>query len=101
MLIHFIQVRNLAINVLESITAGMDGMYLANGPGPNPLAKLANGAAGMSLVTELCNHFVFVGGGHERADFMNVVGQRFLAINMLAAPHRSPCSSYPASSDNL
>ena len=88
MLIYFIQVGNLAINIFESITAGVDGMYLANSPGPNPFAKLSDGAAGMALIAELCDHFVFVGGGHERADFMDVVGQRFLASKAGEAARR-------------
>src|SRR6058998_3301328 len=87
MLVHFFQVGNLAIDVFERITASMNGLHLANGPGPDPFAELANGATGMALVTELRHHFMLPGGNHERADFMDVVSQRLFAINMLDAPH--------------
>src|SRR5437879_6906937 len=87
MLVQFFEVGNLAIDVFKSITAGMDGVHLADGASPNPLAELANGAAGMTLVTELGNHFVFVRGSHEGADFVNIVSEWLFTIHMLAAPH--------------
>src|SRR6266699_1821812 len=88
MLVHFGQVGDLAIDILESVAAGMNGVNLANGPGPNPLADTANGIAGMTLVAELGDNLVFVGRGHEFADFMDRMSQRLFAIHMLASPHR-------------
>ena len=42
----------------------------------------------MSLVSELRDHLVLAGAGNDLADFVNIMGQRFLAIHMFAAPHR-------------
>src|SRR5438552_3822237 len=88
MLVHFFQVRDLAIDVLESIAPGMNGVNLSDGPGPNPLAKLANRAGRMTLVAELRDHFVFVRSGHECMDLMDVMSQRLFAIDMFAPTHR-------------
>ena len=61
----------MAIDILESVAAGMDGVHLPDGAGPNPLANPANGSAGMTLVAELSHDLVFVGSGHELADLMD------------------------------
>ena len=65
----------------------MDGMHLADGPSPNPFADLANRPARMPLVAKLCHDFVFLGGCHDFANFMNRMSQRFFAIDMLSASH--------------
>ena len=70
MLVDFVQVGNLAIDVFKGVTAGVNRMHLANGPGPDPLAELANGAAGMTLVAELSNDFVLVSRSHQRTGFL-------------------------------
>src|SRR5829696_808488 len=88
MFVHFGQVGDLAINVFESIAARVNGVNLANGSSPNPLADAANGTAGMTLVAELGDNFVFVSRGHEFAGFVDRVGERLLAIDMLAVSHR-------------
>src|SRR6267143_2303131 len=83
-LVYFGQVGDLTIDILESVAAGMNGVNLANGPGPNPLADPANGIAGMTLVAELGDHLVFVGPGHELSDFIHRMSQRLFTIDVLA-----------------
>src|SRR5437870_4428331 len=87
MLIDLFQIGNLAIDILKSITARVDGVHLADSARPNPFAELADGAGGMTLIAKLRHDFVLVGGSHERADFMDIMSQRLFAIDMLAAPH--------------
>ena len=87
MLIQFGQVWDLAIHIFESIAAGMHGVDLPDGARPDPFAQAADSITGVPLIAELRDHLVFVGGRHKLADFMDRVGQRFFAIDMLAAPH--------------
>ena len=47
----------------------------------------ADGTAGMALVAELSDDRVFAGGRLERADFVDGMGEGFLAVDMLAATH--------------
>ncbi len=83
----FFEVRNLAVDVFEGIATGMNGVDLTDGAGPDPFAELADGAAGVALVAELGDHFIFMGCLHQRADFVDIVGERFFAINMFTAAH--------------
>src|SRR5207302_10327958 len=48
-LVHFGQVGDLTVNIFESVARGMNGVNLANAPGPKPLADPANGIAGTTL----------------------------------------------------
>src|SRR2546423_15080868 len=86
-LVHFGQVGDLAIDILERIAAGMDGVNLANGSGPNPLANPANATAGMTLVSELTDHLVLVGRRRELSNFIHRLSQRLLTLDVLAVPH--------------
>ena len=86
-LVKLIEVAELAIHLLEGVTARMNGMHLADGAGPDPLADPANGTKGMPLVAELGDHFVFAGSLHQRTDFLDAVRQRLFTINMLAMLH--------------
>src|SRR6185369_15211826 len=52
-LVHFGQVWDLAIDILERVATGMNRVNRADRPGPNPFADPANGIAGMTLVAEL------------------------------------------------
>ena len=86
-LVELVQIAELAIHILEGVTAGMNGMHLADGARPDPLAEPANRAAGMPLIAKLGDHLVLAGGLHERADFLDRVGQWLFAINMLVMLH--------------
>src|ERR1035437_1924817 len=57
-LAELVEVAELAIHILEGVAARVNGMHLADGAGPHPLADPANGTKGMPLVAELGHHFV-------------------------------------------
>src|SRR5262245_38799136 len=82
------QVWDLSINLWKRITARVNRVHVANRASPNPFAETPNGVARMSLVPELGDDFVFVRRRHEFADFIDRMRERFLAIDMFAAPHR-------------
>ena len=86
--VYFREIRNLAINVFESITSGVNSMNLADGPRPNPFAEPADGITGMTLIAELSDNFVFMRGRDELAHLFDRVSERFFAINVFAAFHR-------------
>ena len=87
-LIHFSEVWNLTIDILKGVAAGMDRVHVANGPGPNPFANPPDGATGVTLVAQLCDHFVLVRRCHQLAHLVHGMRERLFAINMFAASHR-------------
>ena len=62
----------------------MDFSHVAQQPGLNPLPRHADGLEGMALVAHLRLHFALPRGCHDPADLVNIVGQRLLAIDVLA-----------------
>src|SRR5258706_9913634 len=58
LLIELIEIAELAVHLLVSITTRMNGVDLPDCAGRDPLAHLSNGTAGVSLVAQLSDDFV-------------------------------------------
>src|ERR1019366_10302597 len=56
MLVELVEIADLAIQIPHAVTAGMNGVHLADGASPYPLAEPANRSKGMPLVAELGDH---------------------------------------------
>ena len=62
-------------------------MHLADGPVADPLDQQAARLEGVALVAHLRDDLVFLGGLGHRAAFGDRVGQRLLAVDVLAVLH--------------
>ena len=63
----------------------MNGVDAADGAIPYPFTTIADRIKRVALIAQLGDHLVFLRGLHQFADLVHRVGQRFFAINVLAA----------------
>ena len=66
----------------------MDGVDFADGPVADPLEQQAAGLEGVPLVAHLCDDVLLLGGFGHLTALIHRVGQRLLAVYMLAVLHR-------------
>ena len=67
--------------------------YLANLASPYPFCDAAAPVERVTLVAHLCGHLIFLGQLGQQACLIDRVGQRLLAIDMLAQRHGMGCDA--------
>ena len=73
--------------IIGEVAPGVHFTNFTDSAIPERLANQPDAFAGVALVAHLSGDLVLVGGGREGAGFGDVVGERFLAINMFAGLH--------------
>src|SRR4029453_6873051 len=86
-----IQNPELVDSRIHRITTGVDRVNLANGARPDPFAEVTNAVEGVALVAELGDDVLLTRGLHQAPDFVDRMGERLFAIDVLF-PSGSPPS---------
>ena len=79
-----LEMRQLIEPGVHGVAAGVDGMDLANRAIAHPFVEKADGLERVALVAELADDAVLPGRAHQLTHLMDGMGQRFLAIDVLA-----------------